>query len=106
MPIPEQVLDEIQNKVDIVEIISSYLPLKKAGRNYKGLCPFHNEKTPSFMVSQDKQIYHCFGCGAGGNIFGFLMRHERLEFPEAVRIMAEKEGLRLPSLGSDQAPSS
>ncbi len=107
MPIPDQILDEIQNKVNIVEVISAYVPLKKAGRNYKGLCPFHHEKTPSFMVSQDKQIYHCFGCGAGGNAFSFLMRQERLEFPEAVRLLAEKAGIRLPSSSyGDKASSS
>ena len=107
MPIPDTVLDEIQNKVDIVEVISAYVSLKKSGRNYKGLCPFHHEKTPSFMVSQDKQIYHCFGCGACGNAFGFLMRQERLEFPEAVRMLAEKAGVRLPSSSyADKASSS
>ncbi len=98
MPIPDQILDEIQAKTDIVEIISAYVQLKKAGRNYKGLCPFHNEKTPSFVVNPDKQIYHCFGCGAGGNAFGFLMRHERMEFPEAVKLLAERAKVRMPSI--------
>ena len=65
-------IDQIQEKTDIVEVISRYVPLKKLGRNYKAPCPFHNEKTPSFIVSPDKQIYHCFGCGAGGNVFSFL----------------------------------
>lgn len=100
MPIPDQILEEIQNKVSIVDIVSAYVPLKKAGTNYKGLCPFHHEKTPSFMVSPDKQIFHCFGCGAGGNVFGFLMRQERMEFPEAVRFLAEKAEVRLPALGA------
>ncbi|HPM43401.1 MAG TPA: CHC2 zinc finger domain-containing protein, partial [Candidatus Omnitrophota bacterium] len=82
MAIPEKIIDEIRDRTDIVEVISSYLPLKKTGRSYKAPCPFHNEKTPSFIVSPDKQIYHCFGCGAGGNVFSFLMKHENLEFPE------------------------
>jgi DNA primase len=101
MPIPETVLEEILNRVDIVELISGYLPLKKSGRNFKANCPFHHEKTPSFMVSVDKQIYHCFGCGESGNAFKFLMRHERVEFPEAVRILAQKSGVVLP-LKDDQ----
>ncbi|MCX5715812.1 MAG: DNA primase, partial [Candidatus Omnitrophica bacterium] len=94
--IPDNVIDQIQDRIDIVEVIGSYLPLKKAGRNYRGLCPFHHEKTPSFMVSQDKQIFHCFGCGEGGNVFNFLMKYERLEFPEAVRMLAQKAGVVIP----------
>lgn len=96
MAIPDALIDQVQNRVDIVEIISRYIPLKKAGRNYKAPCPFHHEKTPSFVVSPDKQIYHCFGCGAGGNVFSFLMKHEGLEFPEAVEMLAEKAGVKLP----------
>lgn len=96
MAFSEQVLDEIQNKCDIVEIIGSYISLKRAGRNFKALCPFHKEKTPSFMVSSAKQIYHCFGCGAGGNVFSFIMKYEKVEFPEAVRTLAEKVGVELP----------
>ena len=96
MAIPEQLIDRIQEKTDIVEVISRYIPLKKFGRNYKAPCPFHNEKTPSFIVSPDKQIYHCFGCGAGGNVFSFLMRHENLQFPEVIEMLAEKCGVALP----------
>ncbi|MDD5437015.1 MAG: CHC2 zinc finger domain-containing protein, partial [Candidatus Omnitrophica bacterium] len=96
MAIPDSLIDQIQEKTDIVEVISRYLPLKKFGRNYKAPCPFHNEKTPSFIVSPDKQIYHCFGCGAGGNVFSFLMKHENLEFPEAVEMLAQKCGVVLP----------
>ena len=96
MPIPDQLIDRIQEKTDIVEVISRYVPLKKFGRNYKAPCPFHNEKTPSFIVSPEKQIYPCFGCGAGGNVFSFLMRHENLQFPEAVEMLAEKSGVVLP----------
>ncbi len=94
--IPDNVIDDILNRIDIVEIISGYIPLKKAGRNFRANCPFHNEKTPSFMVSPDKQIYHCFGCGAGGNVFNFLMQYERLEFSEAVSLLAKKTGVVLP----------
>jgi DNA primase len=103
MAIPEKTIDQIQEKTDIVELISGYAPLKKAGRNYKAPCPFHNEKTPSFIVSPDKQIYHCFGCGAGGNVFSFLMRIENLQFPEAVEMLAEKAGIVVPrSAGARQ----
>jgi DNA primase len=91
----DKILEDILNRIDIVELISSYIPLKRAGKNFKALCPFHQEKTPSFMVSPQKQIYHCFGCGAGGNAFNFLMRYERIEFPEAVEILAKKAGIKL-----------
>lgn len=94
--IPQNALDEILNRVDIVELISGYIPLKKSGRNFKAPCPFHNEKTPSFMVSPERQIYHCFGCGESGNAFKFLMKYERLEFPEAVEYLAKKSGVVLP----------
>ena len=94
--IPENVLEDILSRVDIVELISGYIPLKRAGRNFKTTCPFHHEKTPSFMVSPDRQIYHCFGCGAGGNAFSFLMQYERLEFLEAVEVLAKKAGVNLP----------
>ena len=101
MAIPEKTIDQIQEKTDIVELISRYVPLKRTGRNYKAPCPFHNEKTPSFIVSPDKQIYHCFGCGAGGNVFSFVMRIENLQFPEAVEMLAEKAGVVVPrSAGS------
>ena len=85
--IPEATIDEIRNRVDIVDLIGRYVELKKAGRSYKGLCPFHNEKTPSFNVSPDRQIYHCFGCDVGGDVIGFLMSHETLTFPEAARAL-------------------
>lgn len=94
--IPEDVISRVIDRSDIVETIGGYIPLKRAGRNFKGLCPFHHEKTPSFIVNPDKQIFHCFGCAAGGNVVHFLMKHERLQFPEAVRMLAQKAGIELP----------
>lgn len=92
----ERLVDQVQSAHDIVEIISQYLTLKRSGRNLKACCPFHGEKTPSFMVQPEKQIFHCFGCGVGGDVFTFLMRHENMSFPEAMRYLAEKAGIRLP----------
>ena len=94
--IPNDVINRVIEQSDIVEIIGNYTALKKAGRNFKALCPFHNEKSPSFVVNPDKQIFHCFGCGVGGNALGFLMRQEHLEFPEAVRFLANKAGVVIP----------
>ncbi|MBU1087540.1 MAG: DNA primase [Candidatus Omnitrophica bacterium] len=91
--ISDSILEEIQNCCDIAEIVSGYIPLKKAGRNFKANCPFHHEKTASFVVSPDKQIFHCFGCGAGGDVFSFIMKQERMDFPEAVRFLGEKVGV-------------
>ena len=96
--IPNELIDQILDKTDVVELIAAYLPLKKSGQNFKACCPFHEEKTPSFMVSPAKQIYHCFGCGAGGNAIGFLMNHEKMDFVDSVRMLAEKSGLNLPRL--------
>lgn len=88
-------VEEIKSKLDIVDLISEYTPLKQSGVNLKGLCPFHNEKTPSFMVSREKQFFKCFGCGSGGDIFTFLQQIENIEFPEALKILAEKAGVKL-----------
>jgi DNA primase len=92
------VVRRIQDAIDIVNLVSEYVELKKAGRNYKALCPFHREKTPSFIVSPDKQIFHCFGCGEGGDIFSFLMKKEAVSFPEALRILAERAGISIGNL--------
>jgi DNA primase len=88
-------LEEVKSKIDLVELIQGYVPLKKAGRNFKGLCPFHSEKTPSFIVSPERQIWKCFGCNAGGDCFGFLMQIEGLTFGEALRELANRAGMKL-----------
>jgi DNA primase len=90
-------VDEIRSRVDLVDLIGQSVNLRRAGENWKALCPFHAEKTPSFMVNPRKGIFHCFGCGASGDAFGFLMRHDRLSFPEAVRALAERTGVALPA---------
>ncbi len=93
--IPESKISEIRDATDVVDLVSGYVTLKKSGRNYFGLCPFHPEKTPSFSVNPEKQIFHCFGCGAGGNVFTFLMRHEGISFPESVKFLAQRAGIQL-----------
>ena len=94
--IPQAFIDEVIARSDIVDVVGSRVQLKKAGREYKACCPFHSEKTPSFWVSPDKQFYHCFGCGAHGTAIGFLMQFEKLEFPDAVAMLAERAGLEVP----------
>jgi DNA primase len=96
MRIADDKIDEVRNANDIVEVISGYVQLKKRGKNYLGLCPFHTEKTPSFTVSAEKQMYHCFGCSKGGNIFTFLMEMDKISFVEAVRSLASKAGINIP----------
>jgi DNA primase len=103
MRIPDALIDEIRSSSDIVEVISASLKLKKRGKNYVGLCPFHQEKSPSFNVSPDRQMYHCFGCGAGGNVFTFIMETEKVSFIEAVRTLADRAGIILPSPGSEDS---
>ena len=95
---PDELVEEIRAKNDIVEVISGYVRIQKKGANYMGLCPFHNEKSPSFSVSASKQIYHCFGCGAGGNVFTFLMNYENFTFQEAIKELAERAGVGLPEI--------
>ena len=94
--IPPHFIDELLNRIDIVEVIDARVPLKKAGHEYKACCPFHNEKTPSFTVSQSKQFYHCFGCGAHGTVVGFLMEYDHMGFPEAVEELARTAGVTVP----------
>jgi DNA primase len=101
--IPQHFIDELIARADIVEVIGSRVQLKKAGREYKACCPFHNEKTPSFWVSPDKQFYHCFGCGKHGTVLGFLMDHDHLAFPEAVEDLAARLGLEVPREGGGEA---
>lgn len=111
--IPQELIDQIRERLDITEVVSSYLTLTKAGQNLKGLCPFHAEKTPSFTVSPARQIFHCFGCGVGGNVFTFMMKMEGTDFPETVRELGRRAGIAVPVLektekglsGQDQARS-
>lgn len=99
--IPQRFIDDLLDRTDVVEVVGERVQLKKAGRNYSGLCPFHQEKTPSFTVSADKQFYHCFGCSANGNALRFLMEYDKLSFPEAVEQLAGRLGLDVPREGGD-----
>lgn len=96
----EELIEEIKNSNDIVDVISQYVNLKRSGRNFFGLCPFHKEKSPSFSVSPDKQIFHCFGCGAGGNVIHFISKIENADFKEAIGILANRAGIELPTLNN------
>jgi len=93
---PQQLIDDLRLQVNILQVIQEYVPLKKMGATWKGLCPFHSEKTPSFHVNPEKGFFHCFGCGVGGNVFKFLELHEKIGFPDAVRVLAQKVGMTLP----------
>ncbi|WP_294701101.1 DNA primase [uncultured Flavonifractor sp.] len=103
MAIPEQFIDDLVARSDIADVVSSYVHLSKKGSNLWGLCPFHNEKTPSFSVSPDKQIYHCFGCGKGGGVISFIMEMENLPFVDAVKLLAKRAGLEVPESGENEA---
>ena len=92
----DEIIEEVRSKNDIVDVISGYVKLKKQGSSYFGLCPFHSEKSPSFSVSRDKQMYYCFGCGAGGNVFTFIMEYENYSFVEALKFLAQRAGVELP----------
>ena len=95
---PDELVEEVRAKSDIVDVISGYVRIQKKGSSYFGLCPFHNEKSPSFSVSPTKQMYYCFGCGAGGNVFTFVMNYENYTFPEAIKQLAERAGVNLPEI--------
>ena len=93
--ITEQTIEKIRFSADIVDVVSGYMEIKKKGRNFFGLCPFHNEKTPSFSVSQERQIFKCFGCGKGGSSIDFVMEKESLEFVDALKLLAEQYGIEI-----------
>jgi DNA primase len=101
--IPDHTLDRIRDATDIVELISAYVKLRKRGQNYIGLCPFHSEKTPSFNVNPARAIYHCFGCGKGGDVFKFLMDHDRMGFVDAVRMLGERSHIDIPRESSERS---
>lgn len=92
----DKIIEDVLLANDIVDVVSNYVSLQKKGRNYFGLCPFHNEKTPSFSVSPEKQIFHCFGCKKGGNSIHFIQQIENLSFPEAIKLLADRSGIKLP----------
>lgn len=98
----DELIEEIRNNNDIVDIISQYVILKRSGRNFFGLCPFHKEKTPSFSVSADKQIFHCFGCGAGGNVIHFISKIENLNFKESLELLADRANIKMPISENDE----
>ena len=93
--ITENSIEKVRLSSDIIQTISDYIELTKRGHNFFGLCPFHNEKTPSFSANEDKQIYKCFGCGAGGGVFNFIMDIEKVDFPEAIEILADRNGVEI-----------
>ena len=95
--IPDEIVEEIRTRVNIVDLLSSYVHLKRGGNGvYKALCPFHQEKTPSFTVNENRQSYHCFGCGKGGDVFRFVMERENVDFPNAVHLLASRCGVIIP----------
>src|SRR5438093_3315634 len=96
MLFPQRFLDDLRLQANILQVVQEYVPLKRAGQTYKGLCPFHAEKTPSFHVNQEKGFFHCFGCNVGGDVFKFLELHEKVGFQDAVRLMAQKFGVAIP----------
>ena len=93
---PQTFIDDLRLQANILQVVQEYVPLKKAGATWKGLCPFHSEKTPSFQVHPEKGFFHCFGCGVGGDVFKFLELHEKVAFPDAVKMLAQKFGVSLP----------
>ena len=95
---PQRFIDDLKQQADIVVVIQDYVSLKRTGANYKGLCPFHGEKTPSFQVNRDKGFFHCFGCGVGGDVLKFLELHEKIGFADAVKLLAQRFGVPLPEM--------
>ena len=98
---PQAFIDDLKSQVDLVTVIQDHVPLKKAGTSFKGLCPFHSEKTPSFNVNRDRGFFHCFGCGVGGDVFKFLELREKIGFQDAVRQLAQRFGVPVPELEGD-----
>src|SRR5512146_1922658 len=105
MLFPPSFIDDVRLQADIVQVIQDYVPLKRAGASYKGLCPFHSEKTPSFIVHREKGFFHCFGCGVGGNVFKFLELHEKIGFQDAVRQLAQRFNVPIPEASGERATS-
>ena len=103
MYLPDEIVEEVRQRNDIVDVISSYVRLNKKGSNYFGLCPFHNEKTGSFSVTPGKQMFYCFGCHVGGNVITFVQKYENMTFTEAVRMLADRAGMTLPETHSEEA---
>ena len=101
--IPQEIINRINDTADIVEIVSKYVDLKQRGRNFFGLCPFHNEKTPSFSVAPDKGIYHCFGCGNGGNAVNFIMEYEKISFVDAIQQIGGQLGIEVEFSGNNES---
>src|SRR5918996_931700 len=99
---PQPFIDEVRSAADIVTVISDYVSLRKAGATYKGLCPFHGEKTPSFNVNRDRGFFHCFGCGVGGDVFKFIELQEKIGFTDAVRQLAQRYGIPIPELATTE----
>ena len=103
MSLPEEFLQELKYRNDITEVVSSYVNLKRRGRNMVGLCPFHSEKTPSFNIYSENGSFYCFGCGAGGDVITFVMKIENLDYMEAVRLLAQRAGMTMPDTGYDDS---
>jgi len=98
----DEIIEEIRSKNDILDVVSQYVTLKRSGRNFMGLCPFHREDSPSFSVSPERQIFHCFGCGVGGNSITFISKIENLSFKETIELMADRSGIVLPTYNSSE----
>ena len=103
--IPQTFIDDLLDRVDIVDVVDRRVKLRKTGKNYSARCPFHEEKTPSFSVSPDKQFYYCFGCGAGGNALGFVMDYENIEFPQAIETLANSVGMEVQREANSGGPA-